>query len=111
MSILSDVSATLDKALRIIAAQSPEARAALCRQQQRQAIATAAYEGTAEQRAAMKAARATGDSELIAIEAELALRRVAAALQAHDAVFGGDDEDEAQRASGGAPVKSEGVGI
>lgn len=67
----------------------------------RQEARAAAYAGNAEQQAAMKAARTTGEHELIRIEVELAERRAGAAVAAFDAVFGGGDSPDARRASSG----------
>lgn len=94
MTLATDLDALIAKAARIIAAQDPANRAALCRQEQRHLIQQAAYTGNAEQQAAMNAARVTGDAELIAIEAGLALQRADAALEAYDAVFGAAEKTQ-----------------
>lgn len=87
MSVLTDLDALFAEARRLAAEQDPVTRAAARRQEQHYAIQAAAYAGNPEQQAQMKAARSTGDAELIAIEVGLAAQRAEAALQAFDAVL------------------------
>ena len=94
-----------DRARRLSDADLPDAP----RAKQRQAIIDAAYLGNGEQQASMRVARQTGDAAAIGLQSEAGLQRVAAALGAYDAVFGGDRVPDDQTGRGGLPMRSSGV--
>ena len=66
MSALTDLAALADKAARIIAAQSPEARAAADTAKRRAEFIAAAQRGTDQQDAEYRAIRETGSPDEIA---------------------------------------------